>query len=124
MAAALSGLLPSHCITLLLPWLPQGEETHHVAVIMSNPEQSKHLETARMKARRGWAGLQGAWGACGWCLASVPRACRPAVRLLALLAETHRCAFVCCLVCRCAASGSTWSTCAARSTRTTHASQL
>lgn len=28
----------------------QGEETHHVAVIMSNPEQSKHLETARMKA--------------------------------------------------------------------------
>jgi hypothetical protein len=30
----------------------QGEEVHHVAVIMSNPEQSKHLETARMKARR------------------------------------------------------------------------
>lgn len=33
-----------------LPACLQGEETHHVAVIMSNPEQSKHLETARMKA--------------------------------------------------------------------------
>lgn len=32
------------------PWSLQGEEKHHVAVIMSNPEQSKHLETARMKA--------------------------------------------------------------------------
>ncbi|KAL4458950.1 hypothetical protein ABPG75_013815 [Micractinium tetrahymenae] len=34
-----------------------GEETHHVAVIMSNPEQSKHLETARMKVRGIWVDL-------------------------------------------------------------------
>ncbi|PSC76981.1 CCA tRNA nucleotidyltransferase 2 [Micractinium conductrix] len=34
-----------------------GEETHHVAVIMSNPEQSKHLETARMKVRGIWIDL-------------------------------------------------------------------
>jgi hypothetical protein len=34
-----------------------GEETHHVAVIMSNPEQSKHLETARMKIRGIWIDL-------------------------------------------------------------------
>ena len=30
----------------------QGRATHRAAVIHSNPEQSKHLETARMKARR------------------------------------------------------------------------
>lgn len=34
-----------------------GEETHHVAVIMSNPDQSKHLETARMKIRGVWIDL-------------------------------------------------------------------
>lgn len=27
----------------------KGEETHTIAVIQTNPEQSKHLETARMK---------------------------------------------------------------------------
>lgn len=37
-------------------WL-QGAETHHVAVIASNPEQSKHLETARMKIRGHWIDL-------------------------------------------------------------------
>lgn len=39
------------------PVTPQGEETHHVAVIMSNPDQSKHLETARMKIRGVWIDL-------------------------------------------------------------------
>jgi hypothetical protein len=34
-----------------------GEETRHVAVIMSNPDQSKHLETARMKVRGIWIDL-------------------------------------------------------------------
>ncbi|KAH7619045.1 hypothetical protein Ndes2526B_g05994 [Nannochloris sp. 'desiccata'] len=34
-----------------------GQETHHVAVIMSNPEQSKHLETARMRVRGLWIDL-------------------------------------------------------------------
>eukprot|EP00890_Picochlorum_soloecismus_P001086 jgi/Picsp_1/1979/NSC_05445-R1_polynucleotide adenylyltransferase-like protein len=34
-----------------------GQETHSVAVIMSNPEQSKHLETARMKIRDIWIDL-------------------------------------------------------------------
>ena len=34
-----------------------GQQTHHVAVIMSNPEQSKHLETARMKVRGLWIDL-------------------------------------------------------------------
>ena len=34
-----------------------GQETHHVAVIMSNPEQSKHLETARMRIRGLWIDL-------------------------------------------------------------------
>lgn len=34
-----------------------GQPTHHVAVIMSNPEQSKHLETARMKVRGLWIDL-------------------------------------------------------------------
>eukprot|EP00894_Picocystis_sp_ML_P002881 jgi/Pico_ML_1/53398/g3954.t1 len=32
----------------------QGDEQHHVAVILSNPEQSKHLETARMKILGEW----------------------------------------------------------------------
>jgi len=35
----------------------QGVETHRVAVIMSNPEQSKHLETARMKINDIWVVL-------------------------------------------------------------------
>jgi hypothetical protein len=35
----------------------QGQETHSVAVIMSNPDQSKHLETARMKIRGLWVDL-------------------------------------------------------------------
>lgn len=30
----------------------QGGEVHGVGVIQSNPDQSKHLETATMKARR------------------------------------------------------------------------
>ncbi|KAI3436203.1 hypothetical protein D9Q98_002257 [Chlorella vulgaris] len=34
-----------------------GEETRHVAVILSNPEQSKHLETARMKVHGLWIDL-------------------------------------------------------------------
>jgi len=34
-----------------------GQETHNVAVIMSNPEQSKHLETARMRVRGLWIDL-------------------------------------------------------------------
>jgi tRNA nucleotidyltransferase/poly(A) polymerase len=34
-----------------------GQETHNVAVIMSNPEQSKHLETARMRIRGLWIDL-------------------------------------------------------------------
>jgi hypothetical protein len=34
-----------------------GKETHNVAVIMSNPDQSKHLETARMKIRGLWIDL-------------------------------------------------------------------
>ena len=34
-----------------------GQETHKVAVIMSNPDQSKHLETARMKVRGVWIDL-------------------------------------------------------------------
>lgn len=34
-----------------------GQETHSVAVIMSNPDQSKHLETARMKIRGLWIDL-------------------------------------------------------------------
>jgi len=33
------------------------QETHKVAVIMSNPEQSKHLETARMRIRGIWLDL-------------------------------------------------------------------
>lgn len=33
------------------------QETHRVAVIVSNPEQSKHLETARMKVRGLWIDL-------------------------------------------------------------------
>lgn len=32
----------------------RGDEEHHVAVILSNPEQSKHLETARMKVLGEW----------------------------------------------------------------------
>lgn len=32
----------------------KGDEQHHVAVILSNPEQSKHLETARMKILGEW----------------------------------------------------------------------
>jgi len=35
----------------------QGQEKHNVAVIMSNPDQSKHLETARMKIRGLWIDL-------------------------------------------------------------------
>eukprot|EP00887_Chlorella_sp_A99_P006656 scaffold3.g6656.t1 len=34
-----------------------GQETHHIAVIMSNPDQSKHLETARMRLRGHWIDL-------------------------------------------------------------------
>lgn len=34
-----------------------GQKTHSVAVIMSNPDQSKHLETARMKIRGLWIDL-------------------------------------------------------------------
>lgn len=34
-----------------------GQETHKVAVIVSNPEQSKHLETARMKVHGVWVDL-------------------------------------------------------------------
>jgi tRNA nucleotidyltransferase/poly(A) polymerase len=34
-----------------------GKQTHNVAVIMSNPDQSKHLETARMKIRGMWIDL-------------------------------------------------------------------
>ena len=36
---------------------PHGQKTHSVAVIMSNPDQSKHLETARMKIRGLWIDL-------------------------------------------------------------------
>lgn len=35
----------------------QGKETHTAAVIQSNPEQSKHLETARMKVNSMWIDL-------------------------------------------------------------------
>lgn len=35
----------------------QGKETHRAAVIQSNPEQSKHLETARMKVNSLWIDL-------------------------------------------------------------------
>jgi hypothetical protein len=37
--------------------ITQGHATHNVAVIMSNPDQSKHLETARMKVRGVWLDL-------------------------------------------------------------------
>ncbi len=47
---------PTAAPRCLVVW-PQGEETHHVAVIMSNPDQSKHLETARMKIRGVWIDL-------------------------------------------------------------------
>jgi len=39
------------------PCCAQGEKTHRVAVIMSNPEQSKHLETARLKINDVWVDL-------------------------------------------------------------------
>jgi hypothetical protein len=32
----------------------QGKETHKTAVIQSNPDQSKHLETARVKVNGIW----------------------------------------------------------------------
>jgi tRNA nucleotidyltransferase/poly(A) polymerase len=35
----------------------QGKETHTAAVIHSNPDQSKHLETARMKVNSLWIDL-------------------------------------------------------------------
>ena len=35
----------------------QGKETRHAAVIQSNPDQSKHLETARMKINNLWIDL-------------------------------------------------------------------
>lgn len=35
----------------------QGKETHRAAVIQSNPDQSKHLETARMKINSLWIDL-------------------------------------------------------------------
>jgi hypothetical protein len=35
----------------------QGKETRHAAVIQSNPDQSKHLETARMKISDVWIDL-------------------------------------------------------------------
>lgn len=35
----------------------QGKATRHAAVIQSNPEQSKHLETARMKINDQWIDL-------------------------------------------------------------------
>jgi tRNA nucleotidyltransferase/poly(A) polymerase len=35
----------------------QGKETHTAAVIHSNPDQSKHLETARMKVNALWIDL-------------------------------------------------------------------
>lgn len=35
----------------------QGKETHSAAVIQSNPDQSKHLETARMKVNSLWIDL-------------------------------------------------------------------
>lgn len=35
----------------------QGRQTHKAAVIHSNPEQSKHLETARMKVNDLWIDL-------------------------------------------------------------------
>lgn len=35
----------------------QGNETRNVAVIQSNPDQSKHLETARMKVQDMWIDL-------------------------------------------------------------------
>jgi tRNA nucleotidyltransferase/poly(A) polymerase len=34
-----------------------GQATHKVGIIMSNPDQSKHLETARMKVRGIWIDL-------------------------------------------------------------------
>ena len=37
--------------------IQQGEKTHTVAVIMSNPEQSKHLETARLKINDVWVDM-------------------------------------------------------------------
>lgn len=57
-----------HHALLAAPIRLQGEETHHVAVIMSNPEQSKHLETARMKVRPGMGG----WRAQGHVPACLP----------------------------------------------------
>lgn len=36
---------------------PQGREARHAAVIHSNPDQSKHLETARMKVGEVWLDL-------------------------------------------------------------------
>jgi hypothetical protein len=35
----------------------QGEEVHSVGVIQTNPEQSKHLETARVRIRGVWIDL-------------------------------------------------------------------
>lgn len=35
----------------------KGEEVHHVGVIQTNPEQSKHLETARLRVRGLWIDL-------------------------------------------------------------------
>jgi tRNA nucleotidyltransferase/poly(A) polymerase len=35
----------------------QGKDTHSAAVIQSNPDQSKHLETARMKVNGVWIDL-------------------------------------------------------------------
>lgn len=35
----------------------KGEEVHTVGVIQTNPEQSKHLETARVRIRGVWIDL-------------------------------------------------------------------
>jgi tRNA nucleotidyltransferase/poly(A) polymerase len=35
----------------------QGKDTHSAAVIQSNPDQSKHLETARLKINGVWIDL-------------------------------------------------------------------
>ena len=35
----------------------KGEETHGVGVIQSNPDQSKHLETATMRVHGAWLDL-------------------------------------------------------------------
>ncbi len=32
----------------------EGEEVHHIGVIKVNPEQSKHLETAKMRVYHTW----------------------------------------------------------------------